>query len=442
MKTHKDQVLERLILVKDEPADKLIFGFEKFVDQIVDVLQDEKTPTPYVVGIHGEWGSGKTSLIKGIKKALDEKIKDTDWTTMEFDAWEYERTDVVTALLRHIQIKYKKSCQKTQAFASSIGSFVLDAALRKTIGLSKKEAQSHFEQFIDTIPTIKNNLEKITKDSRLVVFVDDLDRCNIDNILDVLEAIKMFFTAKGVIFIVAVDMKKIERAWQLRYNKDEGLVEGRDHIDKIFQLKLSLPPKTPNEIKKLVDNIAPENTLADIEKNLIIHGCPSNPRKIKRVLNLVYFILKGLPDDVNFDKKVPLVIIWCILVTSFPELAKIIKTDVNSLITMSFLCNESNEFSVFSNHWAEIKEKRTNNSSISFGHGSFLPARTISEIGMKGLEYVVENENAFNLFKVFGIYYDIVHTSQKSPSEIISTFDLEITPLFNEIINEGGMTGI
>lgn len=442
METHKDQVLQRLALVKDEPADKLIFGFKKFVDQIVNVLQDEKTPTPYVIGIHGEWGSGKTSLIKGIKKTLDEKIKDTDWTTMEFNAWEYERVDVVTALLRHIQIKYEETGKKAQDFASSIGSFVLDAALRKIVGLSKKEAEFHFEQFVDTIPTIKNNLEKITKDSRLVVFVDDLDRCNIDNVLDMLEAIKMFLTAKGVIFIVAVDMKKIERAWQLRYNKEEGLAEGRDHIDKIFQLKLSLPPKTPNEIKKLVDSIVPENTLADVEKNLIIHGCPPNPRKIKRVLNLVYFILKGLPDDEDFDKKVPLVIIWCILVTSFPELAKIIKKDVNSLITMSFLCNDSHEFSVFSNHWAEIREHRVNGRFIDFGNGSILPARSISEIGMKGLEYVFENENAFNLFKVFGMHYEIIYNSKKSSSEIILELEKKITPTLNEIINEGGMTGI
>ena len=340
MTSHKEQVLANLSLVKDEPAEELMFGFDTFAQQILDILADEETVTPFVIAIHGEWGSGKTSLIKSIKKLLDEKIKDNNWKTLEFDAWEYERVDVTVALLQQIQRTYQNAGAKAANFSNALGNFVLDAALRKTVGMDKREAQNHFNKFIASISTIKSDLEKITKDGRLIVFVDDLDRCNIDNVLDMLEAIKMFLTAQGVIFVIAVDMAKIERAWQLRYNNKEGLSEGRQHIDKIFQLKLSLPPKDDTEIEKLVSSMVPDNSLSKDERSLIINGCDPNPRKIKRLLNLVYFILKGLPDeeDKKFDEKVPLVIAWCILTTSFPELAKIIKIDPYSLIRMSFVC--------------------------------------------------------------------------------------------------------
>jgi len=81
-------------------------------------------------------------------------------------------------------------------------------------------------------------------DGKLIVFIDDLDRCDVDKALGILEAIKPFLNARGTIFVVAVDMKKIERAGELKYRgSSAGIIEGRDHVDKIFQLKLSLPPK-------------------------------------------------------------------------------------------------------------------------------------------------------------------------------------------------------
>ena len=99
--------------------------------------------------------------------------------------------------------------------------------------MSADDAKKHFTEFVKHISTIRENLEDLTKSNRLIIFVDDLDRCNVENILDMLEAIKMFFTAKGVIFVVAVDIDKIERVWQLRYNNELAVTESRDHIEKI-----------------------------------------------------------------------------------------------------------------------------------------------------------------------------------------------------------------
>lgn len=446
MTSHKEQVLANLSLVKDEPAEELMFGFDTFAQQILDILADEKTVTPFVIAIHGEWGSGKTSLIKSIKKLLDEKIKDKDWKTLEFDAWEYERVDVTVALLQQIEHTYRNAGEKIRDFSNALGNFVLDAALRKIVGMNKRDAQSHFNKFIASISTIKTDLEKITKDGRLIVFVDDLDRCNIDNVLDMLEAIKMFLTARGVIFVIAVDMAKIERAWQLRYNNKEGLTEGRQHIDKIFQLKLSLPPKDDTEIEKLVSSMVPDDSLSKDERSLIINGCDPNPRKIKRLLNLVYFILKGLPDeeDKKFDEKVPLVIAWCILTTSFPELAKIIKIDPYSLIRMSFVCFQLGLFYLLNNTWEKMKSKKASSSVIQLGDLTASPSSFLTDSTTKGIQYIVENENeaAFRFLRIFAKYYKIKYDPGKDLHKTLSTFDSKIIPILREIINKGGMTGI
>lgn len=109
---------------------------------------------------------------------------------------------------------------------------------------------------------------------RLVIFVDDLDRCLVENAFRILEAVKLFLNAKGVIFVF-VDMKKIERAWELRYRGlPTGTAEGREHVDKIFQFKLSLPPKEKTEFENYLGNLPRK------ESQLIIPGCLSNPWKM------------------------------------------------------------------------------------------------------------------------------------------------------------------
>lgn len=87
-----------------------------------------------------------------------------------------------------------------------------DIVLRSATQMTLKEAQEHFESSIDQTPTISKKLSEMIGEERLIVFVDDLDRCHVDNALGIMEAVKLFLNAEGAIFVVAVDMKKLERA--------------------------------------------------------------------------------------------------------------------------------------------------------------------------------------------------------------------------------------
>ena len=175
--------------------------------------------------------------------------------------------------------------------------------------MTLKEAQEHFESSIEQTPTISKKLSEMIGEERLIVFVDDLDRCHVDNALGIMEAVKLFLNAEGAIFVVAVDMKKLERAWDLRYKGYEmAKMEGNDHVDKIFQLKLSLPPKETEAIREYIELLAA--SLSDNVGRLIAKGCPLNLRKIKRILNLIYFLAKetrrrsicqGFPNNSNLE---------------------------------------------------------------------------------------------------------------------------------------------
>ena len=432
---NREKILKNLSLIKDEPATDLMFGFDKLATQLHNVLINPSTVTPFVIAIHGEWGSGKTSLIDVIYEKTKQLIdhNDTDWKILKFDAWEYERTDVVVALMQRIASMYSES--KPTKFFKSLSNLIADVALRKTVGVSMFEVKAHFEELVKHVSTIREDLEELTGNNRLIVFVDDLDRCDISNVLDMLEAIKMFLTAKGVIFIVAVDMDKIERAWELRYNNVLGVSEGRKHVEKIFQVKLSLPPKSPEEIKKFLSRLSPDFLTGD-RKNLIIDICDHNPRKIKRLLNLVYFVLLSLPDDDSFEKTVIHAISWCVLISSFPQLAKTIKHNPRSFFRLSFTCCIlKNLFALQSN---KENLKGVTPGSLSDHHN--LDTDLYENNVKNGIEMIVNNNDhiTFEFLLAFGKYYQLYDTN--APSKFFNKME-GVIQYFNRITHSMGFTG-
>ena len=331
-------MLADLVLIKDEPAQKLMFGFEQMVTQLFNDITDKETPTPFMIAVHGECGGGKTSLISAVyNRTKPIKEDDTTRKILKFNAWEYERTDIVVALLQKILTKYDSVTKNSGVSASNL---IADVMLRKTVGIDKDDAEKRLTEFVKQKPTIRKNLENLTKGNRLIVFVDDLDKCNVENISDMLEAITMFFAVEGVIFVVAADMDKIGQALQSHHNNKITATESQEHTKKIFQLNLSLPFKNNTAISEFVSGLYPEFLGRGSRKELLVLGCKHNLRNIIQILNRVRSFILGLYADIMFecDCDVELVISWCVLASSFPKFAKQVKNDPLLLFRTSYVC--------------------------------------------------------------------------------------------------------
>jgi len=441
----KKEILEKLALIPDEPeTSELLFKFPLFAKQIKNIIFDDNVNTPFTLAIHGDWGSGKTSLIleteRLVKKEIDSSSKD-NWHVIRFDAWEYERVDVISALFDKIETEYKGTGSKLTEFGKSAGTFLVDAALRKGANMSLKESVKHFKNMFDEISSIKNKIESLVDDGRLIIFVDDLDRCHIDNVLDMLEAIKMFLTAKNVFFVVAVDMKKIERAWKLRYNSEDGSLEGLEHVEKIFPIKLSLPQKEEEDLAKYVEKMC--GSLSNSERMLLVKGCVPNPRKIKRITNLAYFVLKNLDDDEDFEGKLPFVLIWAILTTNHPQFVGIIKSDLASLFEMVIIVTHSADFrdilKVFKNLDEMPDGRNLNLSKLS------IPGSWLSPVALTGITHMIENDqNLEKVLRQIGIYFSIERQKgedwQKYVSRIKPYYTEKLKP-FQDVIYHSSLIG-
>ena len=80
---------------KDSEADIDFLNFNYLAEQVVEISKDEKL-SPATIGVYGDWGSGKSTLMKMVKKSLD---ADKNTLTVEFNGWLFEGyEDAKTAL--------------------------------------------------------------------------------------------------------------------------------------------------------------------------------------------------------------------------------------------------------------------------------------------------------------------------------------------------------
>ena len=75
---------------------------------------------------------------------------------------------------------------------------------------------------------------KKDRDYRVVVFIDDLDRCSPKKALEVLESIKVFLDIEGFVYIIGMSRDTIDRLITHAY-KETG-IEGKEYIKKIIQI--------------------------------------------------------------------------------------------------------------------------------------------------------------------------------------------------------------
>jgi len=162
----------------------------------------------------------------------------------------------------------------------------------------------------DALKKIKNPDQKAS----LVIFIDDLDRCPLPKIIQVLETIKVFLDKEGCVFVLGAAKNIIQSA--LENNKDYNNVDAEKFLEKIIQIDFSLPKKTHEnsesflqEIKEQL-GIATENkSLLDIAIEIILPILDFNPRRIISLFNHIKLQVAILrhgdnANQVTFEKMI------------------------------------------------------------------------------------------------------------------------------------------
>jgi len=290
---------KKVKILLDLPDEEGVLGFDNYRDALINIIKS--TDPRFTVGIFGGWGTGKTTLMKMMKKKLDKERDITVW----FNPWQFEKErHLMVPLLQtlKLELKTKYKDQVEQSILDKLGNIAdsMAKSIKPEINLGIIKTSFNAKQFyegkkdftslyFELNQNLKDIIKHIKKD-RIVIFVDDLDRCLPDRALQVLESIKPFLDAEGYVFVIGLDRSIIEKCVDWKYSKQSGIT-GTDYIKKMIQLPFNLPGLREQEIKSYVQRLKYQLKGTAIEKHLrkyidiISRGVEANPREIKRFIN-------------------------------------------------------------------------------------------------------------------------------------------------------------
>lgn len=285
----------------DNETDQDLLGFSIHAELLRSIITDSKM-LPVTVGLFGDWGGGKSSILKILQRELEQ---DEDVAVIYFNSWVFEgyedaKCAILTTLLNELRdhrnlknvigdetkalLKRVKLMDLLKLGASagmayftgnplpllmSSGALFADKAEDNDDGATASDETTPkklsdllkaSQDSIENVRSFRADFQKLidkTKLKSVVILIDDLDRCSPERLIQNLEAIKLFLNVEHTAFIVATDRRIVENAIRLRYSElftgEKGATTGdslvTDYLEKLIQVPYTLPKLAPHEVR-------------------------------------------------------------------------------------------------------------------------------------------------------------------------------------------------
>ncbi len=233
------------------------------------------------ISVNGEWGTGKTFF----KEKFKEMLINEKFIVFEYDAWQNDFNNdpfesIISIIISDLE-KSKKASKKFKKFLSDLKITsknilqkflpIITSILAKHYGLDEfnkyageikdgtneisqgllkkfgenRELEKNIEDFKKLLESLHTQIstKRDTKNKRIVVLVDELDRCRPDYAIKVLERIKHFFNIPDYIFIFFVKKEQLCDS----INHIYGVTNSENYLEKFFDYQLDIP--NPDKIK-------------------------------------------------------------------------------------------------------------------------------------------------------------------------------------------------
>lgn len=274
---------------KDSEAEIDFLDFDYLIGVLKDIIDNEDL-LPATIGVYGDWGSGKSSLIK---LAINDFEENEDIVCLNFNAWLFESyedakasllgsildkiceektltqkaTDIVNGLYKSIdKLKlFKKSFLFGMDIATTGGLFsALSILLKESVKEDHTKIKDKIKENIkDEMKenSIRNDIKEFrkqfddlleeTKIDKLIIFIDELDRCSPDTILSTLEAIRLFLFTGNTVFIIGADERQIAYAVKNKFKEIKGqeIDIGKEYLEKLIQYPIRIPRLNSKEME-------------------------------------------------------------------------------------------------------------------------------------------------------------------------------------------------
>lgn len=314
-------------LLNDSCADRDSFGvFQRHVDSLGSLLMSTHLRAPFVLGVYGPWGTGKSTFMHLLEKRIGQ-ISEEEAHFIRFLPWQFENKDdifnaLMTSVLNELdrllsdpRVQSRDMASKTRQTLLQMGKklafMAVDAKLKQWTG-----GHADLQEFVDVYQEqsvertkfinhfqrdFRDAVEEIFKargepGGRLFITIDDLDRCTPENAITVLETMKLFFDTDHCYFIVGIDKEVIQRGIEIKYNRHD-MIRGQDYLDKLIQLPFTLPPIPTRALERYAVEFLQSHRFRRSAPPILAIAAERNPRRLKRLLNCILLIGQVVAGD-------------------------------------------------------------------------------------------------------------------------------------------------
>ena len=312
----------------DKPIEKQeddLLGRASFSNQLGKAIYGYEEESSLVIGLFGEWGTGKTSIINMVENEIL-RLSSNDNNEpfiIRFSPWNYKDKDnLISLFFESLQTKLKEF--DTKKIYNSVRKALCDYANAldilsyipgvspKVVEIIKAIAKGQGEQIEDTPDLDKSRKileeELIKINRKIIVIIDDIDRLTNIQIRDIFQLVKQVADFPNVIYILVMDRNIVERALNVVHD-----FNGSAYLEKIIQVPIELPKLNKSKLEKIfIDRLETilKNPLDRININedywnKVFINCISpyisNLRDVNRVINTFQLKYGMLKEELAFE---------------------------------------------------------------------------------------------------------------------------------------------
>lgn len=288
-------------LLQDIPISELKedqLKFKGYIQELSKRINNTLFQEAFAIAINAKWGMGKTSFLN----LLEEELKKSNCNRIiKFDPWKSKNSHSISkdffALLEDeinsYDLKVKSRIREYSDKLEGSGTGLLAYLNKMLISevFPQKSKSDIYEQIKDYFRTVEK---------KLIIFIDDIDRLDSDEILEILRLVRNTANFPNISYILAYD-----REYVIQAIKSKSIANSETFLEKIIQLEIPLPFYTPQLLNVYFEKVFKKKfETVLLEQNGINHTFFSNwlinIRDINRFINALDLNYARLSDEVDF----------------------------------------------------------------------------------------------------------------------------------------------
>jgi len=247
-----------------------ILGRKSFAQSLGDAILSYKEKESIVIGLFGEWGSGKTSIInmaiEHVNSVLEKEADHKKPIIVNFNPWNYsDQNQLISQFFRQLSLilrrpDYSSSVNKAGKRLEIYGSLFEPLALIPVVGPIFYNLSKVFKSIGNAIKrwgnlksndlnSIREELNELLAEQphKILIVIDDVDRLNDTEIRQIFQLVKSLGDFPNTIYLLAFDKNVVIKAL-MKVQKGSG----QEYLEKVVQIPFEVPLIPKQEVEKLL----------------------------------------------------------------------------------------------------------------------------------------------------------------------------------------------